>query len=71
MTVIDFPNPFVMREHRRCRSCRETVLTFCLNGAECPRQGVFACADCGRTPEATDARVVALTMVQPELDSAA
>lgn len=50
MNVIDFPNPYVLREHRRCRTCRDLVLIFCCGGAECPRQGVYACSECRNAP---------------------
>lgn len=66
MTVIAFPDPFVHREHRRCRICGDPVLVILLAGAQVVRDPYFACADCHETPEATPARLALLEPV-PQL----
>lgn len=70
MTVIEFPSPFVHRETRYCRVCRDRVQVILLNGASCPRDPYYACVDCHDTPEATQERVLGLVNPQPPLDAA-
>lgn len=68
MTVYEFRHPDFIHVHRRCRKCGETVLVTLGFGADVPRDPYFTCAFCHETPEATQERVLALVLPQPQLD---
>lgn len=70
MTLIAFPSPFRLTVRRQRRKCLDWVSIDLCNGAEAPREGYFLCSDCGRTPEATSERVLALVLPQQPLDAA-
>ena len=46
MSVIAFPDPFVHREHRRCRVCSARIEVILLAGALVPRDPYFSCSEC-------------------------
>jgi hypothetical protein len=74
VTVVAFPDPRVIREHRRCRVCGDLVLVFVMDGAFLPRPGHYTCVDHHDTPQGPE-RVVRLveaeSMPQLGLDDAA
>jgi ribosomal protein S27AE len=69
VTLLEFRDPRVIREHRRCGRCGDTILVFVMDGASLPREPHYRCSECHDVPEATADRVAALTIVQPELGS--
>lgn len=66
LTVVDFPNPFVLREHHRCNKCRDWILVYLVGGATCPRDPHYFCCNCRDTPSGVE-RV--LTLVDSETRS--
>jgi ribosomal protein S27AE len=68
VTLLEFRDPRVLREHRRCGKCGDTILVFVMDDAFLPREPHFRCSECHDVPEATESRVASLVVVQPELE---